>query len=66
LDIFNGACITGSVGEAGLTREETFVVAGGRTPLARRAGVGLDIGEGGAAEEFVFDVGIGFEGCDGG
>lgn len=39
--------------------DEAFVVAGGGAPLATGAGVGLDVGEGGAAEEEEFDVGVG-------
>lgn len=47
------ACVAGGVGEAGVARDEALVVGGGGAPLAFGAGVGLDVGEGGAAEEFV-------------
>lgn len=63
MDVGDGARIAGSVGEASVSWEEAFVVAAGGAPLAVGAGVGLDVGEGGAAEEFVFEVGVGCEGC---
>lgn len=66
MDIFNGACIAGSVGEAGVAGDGAFVVTAGGAPLTGAAGVGLDVGEGGAAEEFVFEVGVGCEGRDSG
>ena len=66
LNIRNLACIAGSIGKARVARHDAFVVARSGAPLAGGAGVGLNVGKGGAAEELVFDVGDvgGLGGCE--